>query len=171
MTWAVTSSKAKKVKWSQRQTVLPSPSSVEQPWESQSPVGHSKVRAGDEGRESLPLSSPSALWKPVASSYLILERSSEPTFSHIPEYTGEDHILKPESVSQERREAGNRERKEDRALSAVCMCLKRKSSVAHMGRSTTSVDAPWTIVCVGDTTYMAKSVCLSVHACLRIIAQ
>lgn len=55
MAWAVTSSKAKKVKWSQRQMVLSSPSSVEQPWESQSPVSHTKVRAektgGDKGRE------------------------------------------------------------------------------------------------------------------------
>lgn len=131
--WAVTSSKAKKVKWSQRQTVLPSPSSVEQPWESQSPVGHSKVRTEEEGREGLPLSSPSAPWKPVACSFLILETSSKPTFSHIPEYTGENHVLKPESVSQKRREAGKGERREDGALPGVCMCPKRKLSIAYMG--------------------------------------
>ena len=41
-----------------------------------------------------------------ACSFLILETSSKPTFSHIPEYTGEDHVLKPESGSQKRREAG-----------------------------------------------------------------
>lgn len=159
MAWAITSSKAKKVKWSQRQTVLPSPSSVEQPWESQSPVGEEK------GRESLPLSSPSAPWKPVVSFLLILERSSKPTFSHIPEYTGEDHILKPERVSQKRREAGKKERREDGALPGVCMYPKRKLSAAYMG--STSVDAPWTTVHMGYTTYMAQEglpVC--VHACL-----
>lgn len=73
MAWGITSSKAKKVKWSQWQTVLPSPGSVEQPWESQSPVGHSEVRAEREGRAGLPLSSASALWKPIASSFLIPE--------------------------------------------------------------------------------------------------
>lgn len=43
--WALTSSKAKKVRWSQRQMVLLALSSVEQPMEDQSPVDH-----GQEGQ-------------------------------------------------------------------------------------------------------------------------
>lgn len=49
---------------------------------------------------------------------------------------------------------------------SVGMCPKRKLFVAYIGRLTTSVDAPWTIVHMGYTTYMAKRVCLSVRACL-----
>lgn len=43
--WAVTSSSAKKVRWSQRQTVPLAPTSVEQPLEDQSPAD-----PGEEGR-------------------------------------------------------------------------------------------------------------------------
>lgn len=108
---------------------------MEQPWESQSPGGHRKVRAGaggeEEGREDPPLPSPSALWEHVASFFLILEKSSRPTFNHIPEYTSEDHILKPENASQERKEgeAGRRQ-----GAPGAYMCLKRKTSVDYTGR-------------------------------------
>lgn len=79
---------------------------------------------GEEGREGPPLPSPSALWKHVASFFLILEKSSRPTFNHIPEYTSEDHILKPERASQERKEteAGRRQ-----GAPEAYMCLKRKT--------------------------------------------
>lgn len=78
-----------------------------------------KDRGRGSGREegkgdSLPLLSPTVLWKLVASSFPILGRASRLTFSHIPEYTGEDHILKAESATQERKEAERGERREDR---------------------------------------------------------
>lgn len=75
----------------------------------------SKSRGGGEGEPASALT----LCPVEACSFLILETSSKPTFSHIPEYTGEDHVLKPESGSQKRGEAGKGERREDGAPPGV----------------------------------------------------
>lgn len=158
---------------------------MEQPWESQSPGGHRKVRTGvggeeegregpplpEEGREGPPLPSPSALWKHVAFFFLILEKSSRPTFNHIPEYTSEDHILKPESASQERKEgeAGRRQ-----GAPGAIMCLKRKTSIGYMGRlHAWESTLPGQLLCLWeDTTNAAHTggfACLCTHA-FRTIA-
>lgn len=134
-------------------------------------LGHRKVRAeeGEGQREGRACLSPHL--QPYGE-FLFLGKSSRPTFSHIPEHTCEDHILKPESSSQERKEEGRQGG--DRASPGACMCLTRKTSVGYMGRWAASLgaDAPWTVaVHVGDTTSMARKgllACLCTHA-FRII--
>jgi hypothetical protein len=71
------------------------------------------------------------------------------------------------------RRGGRQERgREEKTGHHQGSCPKRKLSVAYMGRSTPSVDAPWTTVHVGYTTCMAQEG-LPVCACMpvfRIIA-
>lgn len=104
--WAVTSSRAKKVRWSQWHTVCLAPGSVEQPSEDQSPVGPGVDGWGGRGEERVPerrKRAQRAGREPIPS-LPVLPRAGPlgPTFSHIPEYTGEGHILKPEGGSQGR---------------------------------------------------------------------
>lgn len=67
MQWAVTSSKAKKVRWSQWQTVPSAPSLVEQPLESQSPVGPGGEERGTQrkGRTVLRREPSLTPWEPT----------------------------------------------------------------------------------------------------------
>lgn len=104
--WAVTSSRAKKVRWSQWHTVCLAPGSVEQPSEDQSPVGPGVDGWGERREERVPerrKRAQRAGREPIPS-LPVLPRAGPlgPTFSHIPEYTGEGHILKPEGGSQGR---------------------------------------------------------------------
>lgn len=111
--------------------VLLTPTSVEQPLEAQSPddpgeereprggAGNIGKQRGGEGREreerkrggalrleSCPLRSPYPL--PI----LPREDPPGPTFSHVPEYTAEGHVLKPEIGSRgEAGEVGRGERR------------------------------------------------------------
>lgn len=99
----VTSSRAKKVRWSQRQTVLRTPTSVEQPLEDQSPDDpgeKEREHSRGEGRkreERVPERKGRGDGPAVGG-----EGPPGPTFSCIPEFTAEAHVLKPESGSQGR---------------------------------------------------------------------
>ena len=115
---SITSSRAKKVRWSQRQIVLRTPTSVEQPLEDQSPddpgekerehsrgEGRKREDRGPErkGRGDGPavgVLSPKDRTYPYPPFILPGEGPPGPTFSRIPEFTAEVHVLKPESGSQ-----------------------------------------------------------------------